>query len=56
MNTWIKGKQVFKSHYKRVKFLNERVFVLVNTETGKVISFESWQQAKRQGYVKQPIK
>jgi hypothetical protein len=49
-NLWIKGKQQFKSSYQWTK--KDRVFTLVNIKTGKAVSFESWQQAKKLGYVK----
>lgn len=41
-------KQMFKGSYSRHK--NERVFELVGN--GRTISFESWQMAKRDGWVK----
>jgi hypothetical protein len=46
-----KGQQ-FKGRYNRTKKGEERVFELVNIKTGRVISFESWQMAKKNSWVK----
>lgn len=47
-----KGK-VFFSRYGRESSNNDRVFVLVNTNTNNIVkSFESWQQAVKDGWIK----
>jgi hypothetical protein len=47
---WVKGKEIFESSMEHTK--KDRVFTLTNIKTGKVISFESWQAAQKQGYSK----
>lgn len=42
--------QTFKGRYKRMKY-GDRVFELVNLKSGRVITFESHQAAKLQGFV-----
>jgi ABC-type tungstate transport system permease subunit len=51
---WVhpKHKATYRGRYNRTKKGLERVFELVNSKTGRVISFESWQMAKRQGWKK----
>jgi hypothetical protein len=46
---WVKGRMTAKSSYQRTK--NDRVFTLT-LKSGRVISFESWQAAKKAGWVK----
>jgi hypothetical protein len=48
---WVKGNQTFEASMESTK--KDRVFTLTNIKTGRVISFESWQEAKKQGYEKQ---
>lgn len=45
--------QKFKGRYNRTKNGKERIFELVNIKTGRVISFESWQAAIKQGFTRQ---
>lgn len=47
---WKKGKSQFKSNY--LKTAKDRVFTLTDVKTGRVISLESWQAAKKLGYEK----
>jgi hypothetical protein len=46
-----KGQQ-FKGRYNRTKKGEERVFELVNIKTGRVISFESHQAARKAGFTR----
>ena len=47
-----KGK-VFFSRYARESSNNDRVFVLISTNTNNIVtSFESWQQAVKDGWIK----
>ena len=50
-STKFKGQQ-FKGRYNRTKTGEERVFELVNVKTGRVLSFESFQLAKKNGWSK----
>jgi hypothetical protein len=43
--------QKFKGRYKRMGY-GDRVFELVNIKTGRVITMESWQMAKKLGWIK----
>jgi hypothetical protein len=49
-NLWVKGKRQFLSRY--VFAEGDRVFQLVPVKSGKIYSFESWQAAKKAGWVK----
>jgi hypothetical protein len=53
MNYWThkKFKTKFYSRYVRTKS-GDRVFELVHSKTGRIITFESWQMAKKLGWEK----
>jgi len=51
-SVWVKGKrQAATSGYERTSRSKDRVFVL-STKGGKKISYESWQQAMKDGWRK----
>jgi hypothetical protein len=50
-----KYKCLYFSSYDRGSKRHDRVFTLTpETGKGRIISFESWQQAKKQGWIKVP--